>query len=252
MFGFSKKDKQPSCPIPEERRKWLEHAFDWLVAAFGEGLIRGRRVLVPHHSDFPIRYDGTHASALDTVAIIARQMEIDPGEIELFFYEDGIREIAAGDLGNRIYTAGEGRDGSLQSTSGRYMGRQDDGKFHIALQEKRLREPEYMVATLAHELSHIKLLGEERLQENDEQLTDINTVIFGLGIFNANAAFSTFQDFRSSGWRKLGYLTQMDWGYVLALFARLRGENDPEWAKHLCKNVKSDFTKSCRYLSSSK
>jgi hypothetical protein len=50
-------------------------------------------------------------------------------------------------------------------------------------------------------------------------------VIFGLGIEDAEAAFSTFQDFRSSGWRKLGYLTQMDWGYVPALFARLRGEN---------------------------
>jgi hypothetical protein len=58
----------------------------------------------------------------------------------------------------------------------------------------------------------------------------------------------TFQNFRSSGWRKLGYLTQMDWGYVLALFAELRGEEDPEWAKYLCKNVKADLEKSGRYL----
>jgi hypothetical protein len=42
----------------------------------------------------------------------------------------------------------------------------------------------------------------------------------------------------------------MDWGYALALFAQLRGENDPDWTKHLCKNVKSDFTKSYRYLES--
>jgi len=197
MFGFSKKDKKLLCPIPDERRQWLEHAFDWLVGAFGEDSIRRRKVLIPHHSDFPIRYDGRHASALDTVGIIARQMEIDPSEIELFFFR-----MASAKLPQGI------------------------------------------------ELSHIKLLGEERLLENDEQLTDINTVVFGLGIFNANAAFSTFQNFRSSGWRKLGYLTQMDWGYVLALFARLRGDNDPEWAKHLCKNVQSDFTKSSRYLGS--
>jgi hypothetical protein len=248
MFGFSNKDKRPQCPIPEERRQWLEHAFGWLVNTFGEDSIRERRVLTPHHSDFPIRYTGSHQTGRDTADIIARQMEIDPAEIELFFYQDGIREIAAGDMGNTIYTAGEGRTGSVKSSSGRYMGRQEDGKFHIALQEKNLREPEYMVATLAHELSHIKLLGEERLLENDEQLTDINTLIFGLGIFNANSAFSTHQDFRSHGWRKLGYLTQMDWGYVLALFSRLRAEDDPEWVKFLCKNVKSDFGKSRRYL----
>jgi len=248
MFGFSKNGKRPQCPIPEERREWLEHAFGWLVETFGEAGIRQRPVLTPHHTDFPIRFNGDPQTGRDTTDIIARQMEIDPNEIELFFYQEGIREIAAGDLGSTIYTSGEGRDGSLKSSSGRYLGRQEDGKFHIALKEKNLREPEYLVATLAHELSHVKLLGEERLLENDEQLTDINTVIFGLGIFNANAAFSTFQNFRSSGWRKLGYLTQMDWGYVLALFAEVRGEDDPEWAKHLCKNVKADFVKSWKYL----
>jgi hypothetical protein len=42
---------------------------------------------------------------------------------------------------------------------------------------------------LAHEFSHIKLLGENRMQENHEHLTDLFTVVFGLGIFNANASF---------------------------------------------------------------
>jgi hypothetical protein len=105
---------------------------------------------------------------------------------------------------------------------------------------------------LAHELAHIKLLGEERLEQNDEQLTDLAAVAFGLGVFGANAAFSSYQDFTSFGWQQSGYLKQMDWGYVLALFARLRNEEDPEWAKHLCKNLQSDYTKSYRYLLSVK
>ena len=135
---------------------------------------------------------------------------------------------------------------------GRYLGKGEDGKFHIALEERKLPQPEFMVATLAHELAHIKLLGEERLEENDEQLTDLTAIVFGLGVFGANAAFSTFQNFQSHGWQKLGYLTQMDWGYVLALFSRLRNEEDAEWAAHLGKNVKSDYMKSYRYLASVK
>jgi hypothetical protein len=243
MFGFSKKDKRPVCPIPEERREWLEHAFDWLVGAFGEDPIRRRRVLIPHHSDFPIRYNGEHQSAYDTVAIVARQMDIDPGEIELLLYKEGVDALNSGSaLGDTLYM------GRHKYASGRYLGKADDGKYHIGLEERELRQPEFMVATLAHELAHIKLLGEERLEENDEQLTDLTTVAFGLGVFNANAAFTSFQDFQSHGWQKLGYLKQMDWGYVLALFARLREENAPEWAKHLCKNVQSDFAKSKRYL----
>lgn len=242
-----RKDKKVPCPIPDQRREWLEHAFGWLVGAFGEEGIRRRRVLIPHHTDFPIRYNGDKQTAHDTLAIVARQMEIDPGGIELVFYQEGVGEISAGSIfGNKIYMS----QGSY--SSGRYLGKAADGKYHIALEERKLRQPELMVATLAHELAHIKLLGEERLEENDEQLTDLTSIVFGLGVFNANAAFNTFQNFESHGWHKLGYLTQMDWGYVLALFSRLRGEKDPEWAKHLGKNVKSDYEKSYRYLCSSR
>lgn len=247
MFGSFKSNKKDECPIPDQRREWLEYAFHWLVDTFGEETIRSRRVLLPHHSDFPIRYNGHRQTAHDTIDILARQMEIDREAIDLFFYDEGIREISTGGpFGNSLYTTGEGK--GLKYSSGRYLGLEADGKYHIGLDEKNLAEPEHMVAVLAHELSHIKLLGEHRLEENNEQLTDLNTILFGLGIFNANAAFSTFQDFRSHGWQKLGYLTQMDWGYALGLFAALRGESDPDWATHLCKNVKSDFRKSLRYL----
>jgi hypothetical protein len=243
MFGFSKKDKKPLCPIPDERRQWLEHAFDWLAGTFGEDSIRRRKVLVPHHSDFPIRYNGDPQTAWDTLAVVARNMEVDPGDIELIFYQEGVDELSSGSVfGHKLYM------GETKFASGRYFGKAHDGKYHIGLDKRKLHQPEFMVATLAHELAHIKLLGEERLEENDEQLTDLTTVAFGLGVFNANAAFTTFQDFQSHGWQKLGYLKQMDWGYVLALFARLREENDPEWAKQLCKNVQSDFRKSYLYL----
>jgi hypothetical protein len=118
MFGFPGKDKKPLCPIPDERREWLEHAFDWLVGAFGEDAIRRRRVLIPHHSDFPIRYNGDRQSAHDTVAIIARQMEIDPDEIQLLFYQEGVSELdSGGAVGNKLYM------GQSQYASGRYFGK---------------------------------------------------------------------------------------------------------------------------------
>lgn len=96
-----------------------------------------------------------------------------------------------------------------------------------------------MVATLAHEIAHIKLLGEERMEINNEPLTDLTTIIFGLGIFNANIAFRTFKDFNSKGWSSQGYLSQKQWGYALALFAYIRGQISPEWIKHLTPNIPS-------------
>jgi hypothetical protein len=105
-----------------------------------------------------------------------------------------------------------------------------------------------MVATLAHELAHVKLLGENRIEDNDEKLTDLTVLIFGFGIFNANAAFQTFRTSNSSGWRSLGYLSQMEWGYALALLARARMENSPGWVEHLCINVKRDFKMAEKFL----
>jgi hypothetical protein len=74
-----------------------------------------------------------------------------------------------------------------------------------------------------------------------EPLTDLTTMIFGLGIFNANATFQTFKDFVSYGWKSQGYLSQIQWGYALVLFAHVRGEHSPDWISRLTPNVKSDF-----------
>jgi len=52
-----------------------------------------------------------------------------------------------------------------------------------------LKDPINLIATLVHELSHIILLGEGGLEENDEELTDLNTIAMGFGIFTANSTF---------------------------------------------------------------
>ena len=109
-----------------------------------------------------------------------------------------------------------------------------------------------MVATLAHELAHIKLLGENRIEANDEKLTDLTTLIFGMGIFNANVAFQTISDIDSIGWRKMGYLTQMEWGYGLSLLAYLRDETTPNWIEYLQLSVKEDFQQGERFIENNK
>jgi hypothetical protein len=105
-----------------------------------------------------------------------------------------------------------------------------------------------MVATLAHEIAHIKLLGEGRINQNDERLTDLTTVVFGLGIFNANAAFQILRGVDSWGYSEQGYLTQMEWGYALALLAYLKEDRSPKWLQFLTPNVKGDFKRSMHLL----
>src|ERR1017187_6738927 len=212
MFGlFDKKDPN-RCPVSDDNRMRLEKNFSLLMDIFDREKIKQKKILIPHHSIFPIKYNGDTQTAFDTLKIVAEQMEVEFDEIQLNFYDEGVDAISSGSLwGGRIFLNSDAND---KGSAGLYWGRQEDNKYHIGLERRKLTQPENMVATLAHEIAHIKLLGENKIKENDEKLTDLTTVIFGLGIFNANAAFQTFNSIDSSGWQKMGYLTQMEWGYA--------------------------------------
>lgn len=238
--------KREDCPVSEQNRLWLEDAFGLLLDFFGQDLTRQRKVLIPHYDDFPIAYNGTEESTYETMKIIATQMEVPFESIELTFYDEGIHSLSTGSpFGSGIFLKSDDAD---KSSAGLYWGQTAYGRYEVWLNRNKLAEPENLVATLAHEIAHIKLLGEERMDENDEHLTDLTTVIFGLGIFNANAAFQTFTKVDSYGWQSQGYLSQPQWGYALALFAHLRGEESPAWIKHLTPNVKADFLQGQRFI----
>jgi hypothetical protein len=247
MFDlFKHKDKEIPSPVKEETRQWIDGSFKWLLHNFDEPTIRRRPVLTPHYDDFPIQYNGDPQTATDTITILARQMDINPEDILLNVYKEGESQLSSGSpFGDGLYLSQLEEE---KYSSGQYFGKEEDGKYHIGLENKKLLRPESMIATLAHELAHIKLLGENRLTENDERLTDLATIIFGLGIFNANAAFMTYQGLGFRTWSKSGYLTPMEWGYGLALFAHIRGEKNPQWATHLSVHVKSDFENSAKFI----
>src|SRR6185369_12133724 len=109
----------------------------------------------------------------------------------------------------------------------------------------QLQDPFVLVATIAHELGHVILLGRGLLNpktEDHEPLTDLLTILLGLGVFTANCAarFIQYQDERQAGWsmQRLGYLPEQVHGYARARFAVELGEAKSEWDKHLSTNVR--------------
>lgn len=218
------------CPVEDEKRIWIEKSFNFLLNTFGKSNTQARIVLTPTSKDFPVLYNGSEKSAFETLKIISKQMEVDFEKISLCFYDENIQRIIEG------------------NPNGLYWSNGENDSCEISIVRKLLDEPENMVATLAHEVAHIKLLGENRLKENNEPLTDLTTIFFGLGIFNANSAFQTFADNQSYGWSTSGYLSQMEWGYALSLFALIRNESSPDWANHLSTNVKADFRQSQNFI----
>lgn len=246
MFGLFSKKNNNDCPIDPEVRLWMENSFLWLATQFGHDNISTKPIVLPTPEQFPFIYDGSKESLFLTAEIIARQMEIDMNEVNLDIYEHNIQEFSR-EFGQRIWTEVD-NDSDEKLAAGLYFAKNDQGKYDIFIEKKSLSDAETLVATLAHEFSHIKILGEKRLDFNDELLTDLTPVVFGLGIFNANASFKEHKSFDSSGHNSIGYLKQREWGYALALYAYFRHEEKPEWINFITPNLKSDFKKSTEFI----
>ena len=115
-----------------------------------------------------------------------------------------------------------------------------------------------MIAVLAHELAHDLLIGRGLLQDalDAEWVTDLLPVYLGLGLFTANATLreKTEHQGHHSSWmiRRRGYLNSGMIGYALALFAWVRGERRPDWAKFLRLDAAHALAAGLRFLDTSK
>ncbi|RYZ29591.1 MAG: hypothetical protein EOO10_05790 [Chitinophagaceae bacterium] len=246
MFGLFSNKNNNVCPLDQGMRLWMENSFLWLATQFGQDTILSKKVLKPTPQDFPFRYDGSETSLFKTAEIVAAQMDVNLEEVNLQTYDENIKAFDGG-MGHRMFTEVD-KDSKEKLAAGLYFGKNKNGKYDIFIEQQNLSQPENLVATLAHEFAHIKILGEKRLDFNDELLTDLTTVVFGLGIFNANASFRFYQGYDGWGHNSVGYLKQQEWGYALALYAFYRQEENPSWTKHLTKNIQSDFKKSEAYI----
>ena len=195
--------------------------------------------VLPTQEFLPADYDCTEDGILDLMNRTASYMDIDPATLKLSFYEDMTPQF-------------EG------ATSRRSQGLYSESESHyeIFLEVNSLEDPIGVIATLAHEIGHVILLGQNRVgpdDEDHEELTDLLTVFLGLGIFPANSVLqeSNWTDGQWSGWSvgRSGYLSMDIYGYALALYALARNEPAPDWMGYLRPDVLAPFKRGIRYVS---
>lgn len=234
----------PKCPVGAEDKVWIEESLLWLIEEFGRAALAEAKVALPTDEFFPDVFAGDEESASALVDRVCGYMGVDPARVVLEFFTDDNRELQS-QLPS-YESSGEG-------VAGHYRKRRD--KFVINIEATQLTDPMFLVATSAHELGHVRLLGEGRLSASfadHEPLTDLLTVFLGMGVFTGNSVFSFRQwtNAFSQGWQteRRGYMSEEMFGYALALFAWLRGEDKPAWSKYLQGNVSAYFKSAHRYL----
>jgi hypothetical protein len=213
--------------------------MDWLVVQFGADRLHGL-VVLPTDDFFPGVYRGSRDDVRAVLDRLCGHMGIDPTQVELEHdAADDNPELSAHVPINTQWTGAAGHH------------RTRLGRSIIGINDSQAARPMALVATIAHELGHVLLLGEGRIsaeREDHEPLTDLLTVFFGLGIFGANAAFEYSRDAGYARTSRLGYLTEPMYGYALARYAWLRREAKPDWAVFLDTNPRTILKRGLRYL----
>lgn len=131
---------------------------------------------------------------------------------------------------------------------------EEDGRFVISINQPQLRNPMHLVGTFAHELAHARTLGEGRAMSDEfdnELLTDLTVVHFGLGVFLANVPRNWASDdtkWPNTNLRKPEYMSPPMFGWALAHLAWFRKEEKPIWAKHLTTSARANLKQGLRYL----
>ena len=236
MFGWFK----PKSALSDDQRDWIDWRFHWLRQEFGEGPLR-QNTVVPSPECFPESYLGTRKDAEGLFLRVCEYMRIDRRRIKLnFYHRRGDGHIArTGWNATGVYTTDE------------------SGQSVIWLEESRLHDAASIVATLAHEVAHVHLLGDSRLladERDHEHLTDLLVIYFGLGVFQAND-IRRDASWYSGGWatstvETKGYLRMPESAYALALYAHLRGELQPNWLRYLRADVRVDLIEESKNLQS--
>lgn len=230
-----------SCPCDPAAKAWIEKRLAWMEQEFDDHAFNGRPLVLPVPESFPDPYDGSERAVHAIVRRVCGYMDVDPEELEIKFLADNTRVWLVNDSGQYLPQAA----GLYQETA---------KSFVISICRSELLDPMGLVGTIAHELAHVRLLGERRLRghEYDNELTtDLTTVFFGLGIFLANLPRnwdSQYRKWPGTGLNKPEYMTPPMFGYALAHLAWFRGEQEPAWAQHLKGDSKVYFKQSVRFL----
>lgn len=228
----------PRLPVSSTEAEWLAENCDWLRSQFTDRL--RLPVLEPTPQWFPMADIFSPTGARDAFAVVAGRMGVDPTAVDLVVVDE---DAEAEEQFRYVDREFSGEAGHYQQTP--------EGRPVVTVYTDRAAGPVALVATMAHELAHVRLLGEERIdpdRADGEPLTDLLTVYLGLGIFTANAAHDFSVHERSWSVRRLGYLTEQMFGYGLARFARDRGEPAPPWVRFLDVNPREYMRQTGRVL----
>lgn len=244
VFGFF--NKQPV--IDSSSSEWIFDAFGWALHNFDADLFYSDTVLVrPTNEFFPGRVDSVHGMA---ESIFER----------VKFYA-GISHWPTKVLDQSVCQLIESQQvqiqGALRGPHGIAVEPEEDSqRLVIPYNPQQINNPEGMIATYAHILSHH--MGQMAKTPPPggidywPQATELLAVFLGFGLLFANSAYN-FRGGCGSCYnpyaQRDAYLSEVEATYALALFCHLKGIPNSVVTAHLKRHLRGTYRQSVKEIS---
>jgi hypothetical protein len=239
---------KPRPTVTETDKEWIEDAFLWFENEYKSEYLKAVKMVEPTTDFFPVKFTGTEQDAEELATIICNYMDIRNVRIDLHYFNDQPIELSEGIVTTQSESGFKQENKNILGT----YSNSGQNHYSIGIEVSLLKNPMNLIATIAHELSHLVLLGEGRIEENDEGLTDLNCIALGFGIFTCNSIFrfDQWQGAAHQGWsaQRNGYLPEEVATYALALLANYQKQQDIKWTKFLNRSPRKMFERNLKYL----
>jgi tetratricopeptide (TPR) repeat protein len=239
MFGlFSKKIHQPT--VTPEDKEWVEKNITWFIEVFGLDRLKEQPFIAPTTDNFPYNNLQDTEQFQKLFEQLCSYWEVNPDEIIVKFFDD---------FKSKQWTEWVRPQSEFKEPAGLYNQNYttDAKRFTIQLAKSNLGHPQLLVAVVAHELAHVKLLGGNYINRNDadlEPLTDLASIFFGFGIFVANSVQTTDIYWVS----RSGYLPNQLISYANALICYITKYDVKRYLSLLNTNTIDLFKKDFEFL----
>ena len=222
---------KPKCPVNYREKAWIETRMRWLGDQFGLNRLTRCQVLRPSEMSFPETFDQTPEAAQRLFDQLCRILDVNASQVQLAMEPHDAESHACGHC-------------------------TPDAPDAIRVTDAQLENPVSLTATFACELARHNLVGRKLLDgaADRQWVADLLPVLFGLGIFAANATIR--ETHKCSGHShgcsepRQGSLPARMLGYAMAIHAWLCNDPTPNWIDDLRHDAADACSKGLAYLRS--
>jgi len=240
LFGLV----QDKTPLEEDSAQWLFETYAWALNNFGSDVFYNETVMVlPTNSFFPGNANNSH----DMASLIFDQVKKYAG---LEHWPCKLQDQSSCNTETipkvMIEGALRGSKGVASETVA------DDSKLLITYNPDQVKNPEVLIASYAHMLSHylgaMAKMPSPGGEEYWPHTTEVLAAFMGFGLIFSNSAYSFNRNKCGSCAgaipERSAYLSQYEMTYAFAIFCVLKNVHNKEVLPHLKKSLRSFYRKS--------